>query len=132
MPPNVFARASGRRSRARKADVGPFFRWLAACGAVAGVLWADGNGFNAAVPQESTQMPLNPSTLPTYPYITYYFRTHFTFTNSLAGVTLIFSNYIDDGAVFYLNGAEIYRQNMPAGPVDYLSSASSPGFWLNA
>jgi hypothetical protein len=29
---------------------------------------------------------------------------------------LTFSNYIDDGAVFYLNGTEIYRQNMAAPP----------------
>ncbi|HAM73974.1 MAG TPA: hypothetical protein DCM86_20305 [Verrucomicrobiales bacterium] len=48
--------------------------------------------------------------------ITYYFRTHFTFTNSTAGVTLSFSNYLDDGAVFYLNGVEIQRVRMPSAP----------------
>jgi hypothetical protein len=76
-----------------------------------GLLWADSNGFNPAVPQERTQLPINPST--TYPYITYYFRTHFNFTNALAGVTLIFSNYVDDGAVFYLNGVEMNRLYLP-------------------
>ncbi len=44
---------------------------------------------------------------------TYYFRTHFSFTNNLSRlVSLTFSNIIDDGAVFYLNGVEISRQFM--------------------
>jgi hypothetical protein len=59
-------------------------------------------------------MPLNPAT--DFPYITYYLRTHFTYSNSLEGVTLLFTNYVDDGAVFYLNGAEIARIRMPAAP----------------
>src|SRR5229473_711127 len=49
-------------------------------------------------------------------YPTYYFRTHFTFTNSTAGGSLVFSNFIDDGAVFYLNGVEIQRVRMPPPP----------------
>ena len=48
--------------------------------------------------------------------ITYYFRTHFSFTNRTAGVSLLFSNYIDDGAVFYLNGTEIQRVRMADAP----------------
>ena len=36
----------------------------------------------------------------------YYFRIHFRATNA-PGLVLVFSNYVDDGAVFYLNGAEI-------------------------
>lgn len=47
---------------------------------------------------------------------TYYFRTHFSFTGSTSGLSLIFSNYVDDGAVFYLNGAEIKRLRMQASP----------------
>ncbi len=31
----------------------------------------------------------------------------------------------DDGAVIYLNGAEVWRKNMPEGPVDYGTFASS-------
>ena len=30
----------------------------------------------------------------------------------------------DDGAIAYLNGVEIFRNNMPAGPVNYLTGAS--------
>jgi len=65
------------------------------------------------VQPENTELPYDPST--TYPFITYYFRTHFpfTFTNDRVGVTLIFSNYLDDGAVFYLNGAEVDRAYLP-------------------
>ena len=50
---------------------------------------------------------------------TYYFRAHFNFTGSSAGVLLSLSTVIDDGAVFYLNGQEIHRLRMPAGPVTY-------------
>jgi hypothetical protein len=60
-------------------------------------------------------MPINSAN--NYPYPTYYLRTRFHYTNSLDGLTLTFSNYIDDGAIFYLNGFEIFRTNMPAGPV---------------
>ena len=79
-----------------------------------GLLWADSrvppnpNG----VQFENTPLPLDPNNA-AYPFITYYFRTHFSYTNRLAGVTLIFSNYIDDGAAFYLNGAEINRGFLP-------------------
>ncbi len=82
----------------------------------AALLWVDTrpNGPNPSVQPKNTQMPANPATQ--FPFITYYFRTHFTFTDTLPGTSLTFSNYIDDGAVFYLNGTEIYRQNMAAAP----------------
>ena len=49
--------------------------------------------------------------------LTYYFRTHFTLTNELTDVSLVASNLFDDGMVVYLNGAEVYRINMPAGNI---------------
>ncbi len=84
-----------------------------------GVLWADsanpsGNPAIQFLPLDPQMMPLNPANTG-YPFITYYFRTHFNYTNSLAGVTLTFSNYIDDGAAFYLNGVEINRAFLPVG-----------------
>ena len=33
---------------------------------------------------------------------------------------------VDDGAVFYLNGVEVYRVNMPDGAVSYSTPAASP------
>jgi glucose/arabinose dehydrogenase/mono/diheme cytochrome c family protein len=58
---------------------------------------------------------------------TYYFRTRFTFSNNPAGVSLTFSNTVDDGAVFYLNGVELNRLFMPPAPatIDYATLASS-------
>ena len=47
---------------------------------------------------------------------TYYFRTHFVFNTNLAGLSIVFTNYIDDGAIFYLNGIEIQRVRMPPAP----------------
>src|ERR1043166_9732069 len=41
------------------------------------------------------------------PMLTYYFRTTFNVTNAPIITSLTFSNLIDDGAIFYLNGAEI-------------------------
>jgi hypothetical protein len=91
-----------------------------------GLLWADNRGPNASIPLEATSMPLNPTT--GYPFITYYFRTHFQFPASPAGATLVFSNYLDDGAVFYLNGAEIYRAFMAAPPAVIASSTLSSSY----
>lgn len=58
---------------------------------------------------------------------TYYFRTHFTNTDNLTGGLLTLSNYVDDGAVFYLNSAELYRLRMPAAPTQILNSTIASG-----
>ena len=81
-----------------------------------GLLWVDtrAGGPNPAVKFRNTQLPENPATH--LPYTTYYFRTHFTFTNGPAGTVMAFTNYIDDGALFYLNGVEIRRINLAAAP----------------
>jgi len=52
--------------------------------------------------------------------ITFYFRTEFTFSGFLDNsndFSLLLNPVIDDGAVFYLNGVEVYRFNMPAGEI---------------
>ena len=49
--------------------------------------------------------------------LSYYFRTEFDFSEALEGAELYLEHIIDDGAVFYLNGVEIYRYNMPQGPI---------------
>lgn len=93
-----------------------------------GLLWVDTRGFanpNIPVPMV-TQMPANPATA--YPYPTYYFRSHFSYTNSLKGVLLSVSNYLDDGAVFYLNGTEIYRLRMPAYPALIANTSLASGY----
>jgi len=57
--------------------------------------------------------------------ITYYFRTSFDFGGPLDEVQLFLRTLIDDGAVLYLNGTEVYRQNMPSGPISSTTPASS-------
>ena len=46
----------------------------------------------------------------------YYFRTFFNFNGPVAGLTLIATNLIDDGAVIYLNGTEVGRFRYTGNP----------------
>jgi hypothetical protein len=55
----------------------------------------------------------------------YYFRTTFFVTNVNEVIAMIFTNLIDDGAVFYLNGNEIQRVRIAAGTVSYNTGATA-------
>lgn len=55
--------------------------------------------------------------------ITDYFRTMVNVPFSLAGASIRIRHVTDDGGVFYFNGAEAARFNMPTGAVDYLTAA---------
>ena len=57
--------------------------------------------------------------------ITYYFRTAFDFPGAGSDAVLRLRYMIDDGAVFYLNGTEILRYNMPSGSISYDTFAAS-------
>jgi len=46
--------------------------------------------------------------------IAVYFRTHFQWSGGQTNASLVSTNYIDDGAVYYLNGARIGALRMPA------------------
>lgn len=83
-------------------------------------LWYDGRGmfynsssgvFNPPCTAPGHILSLGPSA--------YYFRKRFTVPTNVLGrlVTLTVGSVVDDGAVFYLNGVEIMRMNMPADPV---------------
>ena len=62
---------------------------------------------------------------------TYYFRGHFGISFPPTNMVVTFSNRIDDGAVFYLNGRELQRVRMPAAPqrMQYtnFATATPPG-----
>ncbi len=59
-------------------------------------------------------------------HLTTYFRHTFVLTNAASFVDLTVRVLRDDGAVVYLNGAEIFRDNMPAnGPILFTTRASS-------
>jgi len=57
-------------------------------------------------------------------YICYYFRHSFDVADASQVGSLKLRLVRDDGAVVYLNGAEIVRDNMPGGDIDYLTLAS--------
>ncbi len=56
---------------------------------------------------------------------TTYFVTSFPFTGDPIGARLFVRHLVDDGAVFYLNGEEVLRFNMPTGAVTALTAASA-------
>jgi len=92
-----------------------------------GLLWVDRRGPNGAIQPQGTQMAINPDT--GFPYVTYYFRTHFGVTNTAPVFSLLFSAYIDDGAVFYLNGQEITRIEMADPPTQILNNTIAIGYF---
>ena len=59
--------------------------------------------------------------------VTYYFRTHFRFVNKQNAKDVWLSHFVDDGAVFYLNGSEILRYGMPDGPVEFSTLSARNG-----
>ena len=56
---------------------------------------------------------------------TCYFRKSFNFPGDPLRTSLRLNHTVADGAVFYLNGTELLRANMPAGAVDHSTAASS-------
>lgn len=58
-------------------------------------------------------------------YITTYFRRAFTLANASAVHALTLRLLRDDGAVVYLNGAEVFRSNMPTGAVTFTTLATN-------
>src|SRR5438045_201847 len=78
--------------------------------------WPSGQGLLGyeTTPDEYSA-PFNTIYSYTNSIITYYYRTHFTFSANPNGVTLVADCFIDDGAVIYLNGAEVGRVRVPAG-----------------
>jgi hypothetical protein len=53
-----------------------------------------------------------------------YFRTRFNFSGDAAHSVLSVQAIIDDAAVFYLNGTELFRLGLPDGPVSYATLAN--------
>jgi len=85
--------------------------------------WSSGTGLfgfttNAAAYPATIQTPVATGRA------VYYLRTRFQFTNDPASVILVASNYLSDGAVFYLNGAEVKRVRLPSGDVLFSTAAT--------
>ncbi len=92
-----------------------------------GLLWVDTRGgAREGVQPANTPIPSNPDT--GFPYPAYSFRTHFEFEGDPAGVALVFTNYLDDGAIFHLNGIEIGRLRMAEAPAPIAYETLAIGF----
>ncbi len=88
-------------------------------------VWATGPGqLGYGDGDEATIVAKGPSGGPRY--ITTYFRKAFNIGNPAAITSLKLNLLRDDGAVVYLNGAEIFRSNMPAGSTGFSTLAASP------
>ncbi len=101
----------------------------------AAYVWADTFDSDSVTNSENTYAlfrslgPLNApggtTELPAIPTTTT-FRVPFSFAGEPASTELVLDCLVDDGAVFYLNGVEVLRQNMPNGPVDAATLAAAP------
>jgi hypothetical protein len=58
-------------------------------------------------------------------YVTTYFRKTFTIDNAAAVTQLAMRLIRDDGVVIYLNGTQVYKNNMPTGAIASTTFASS-------
>jgi hypothetical protein len=82
--------------------------------------WSSGPGLLYV---EGSNLPAPKNTALKLGQLTYYFRTRFTLPSLPANATLQLSTIIDDGAVFYLNGQEIHRENIdPGAEIDFTTS----------
>ena len=72
----------------------------------------------------ATGLPLPVNTLLTNGPPTFYFRKRFNFAENTNGVTLRLKHWIDDGAVFHLNGTEIFRIGMPNSVITHNTLAN--------
>ena len=58
-------------------------------------------------------------------YITTYFRKTISIANPSAFVSILGSVRRDDGVIIYVNGTEVYRNNLASGTVTYTTLASN-------
>ncbi|HWN95324.1 MAG TPA: Ig-like domain-containing protein, partial [Methylomirabilota bacterium] len=72
---------------------------------------------------EATVISFGPSSANKYP--AYYFRTSFNIANPAALTNTVLNVRRDDGAIVYLNGIQVFRNNMPAGPVTHTTFAAA-------
>ena len=86
--------------------------------------WKSGPGkLGYGVGDEATQVSYGPN--PSQRYITTWFRQRFVVEDVSVMNHLTFRLRRDDGAVIYLNGAEVYRENLPTGAIQPSTTASA-------
>jgi hypothetical protein len=55
--------------------------------------------------------------------LTFYFRKSLTFPTNATNALLRLRTVLDDGAVYYMNGAELFRWGMPVGTISFNTTA---------
>jgi hypothetical protein len=88
--------------------------------------WTSGDGLFGYTPFPGSYPSIN--TALSAGRDTYYFITDFQWTNDFENVAFVVTNYLSDGAVYYLNGAEVNRIRMPAGVVSNSTAATGTNF----
>lgn len=86
--------------------------------------WASGNaelGYGDG--GEATVVSFGPSS--TNKYVTTYFRRVVNITGLNTYANMTFNVIRDDGFVLYVNGAEVYRNNMPSGTIGHSTLANA-------
>lgn len=86
--------------------------------------WTTGAGLFGYTPTPAAYPAIN-TPLASSGQNTCYFRTHFSWNNLPDNVAFVVTNYLSDGAAYYVNGVEVDRVRMPAGTISYATSASS-------
>ena len=84
--------------------------------------WISGDGLFGYTSSPGSYPPIN-TPLASGPS-TYYFISDFQWTNDPGDVAFAVTNYLSDGAVFYVNGVEVSRIRMPAGAISYSTPAT--------
>ena len=88
--------------------------------------WASGEGLFGYETTPAEYMPLTFRTTIPAPdqaggHITVYYRTHFQWDGVLTNYSLVSTNFVDDGAVYYLNGVKL-------GPVSSIRMPATYGY----
>ncbi|BDS05448.1 hypothetical protein NT6N_04880 [Oceaniferula spumae] len=98
--------------------------WAASSHIVDNINWASGAGL-LGVENTTLDHPIQ-TTMTKTTQITYYFETEFNCTDTDTVTEMVINHYVDDGAIFYLNGVELARYNMDDGSVTP-STLANPG-----
>ena len=93
-------------------------------------------GVEPTVPYPYAPIPIRTPLILGGGRMTYYFRTHFGLPFNPSAVIVQGTAYVDDGAVFYMNGAEVGRVRITNNPVYFtnraqLASPEGVAFTLN-
>jgi len=92
--------------------------------------WASGpsplgySDSNGRFPATTNSFGPNPNSK----YITTYYRQSLVLTNVASYLAFYLYIQRDDGVVVYLNGVEVFRDNMPSGTITYTTRASTDAF----